>query len=390
MRRPMDKTKISWADSTWTVVVGCDKVSAGCANCYAVREARRMEANPNEKVSHVYSNLVQVQSNGLLNWTGTIKTLPERLDQPGKWREPRAIFVCSQSDLFHRDVPGEFIGRVFEVMRTHAHHTYYVLTKRPERFLQLLEQPPVGLEGFNQASFPNVIVGVSAENQAAAEERLPLLGEIPLDPSHLFVSAEPLIGPLDLSEWIHRIGWVIVGGESGKRARPMHPSWALSLRDQCIEADIAFHFKQWGEWTSERPLTLPIMVTEQGTRLYRIGRDLTRTTYKTCTLLGNTLYRVGRRMTGRILDNQYWNARPGADRGPCTAPHPLGREVRISTQDSYHGLVAVVTAILPDDPENSEFEGEEAVYYVTVGGTEIEQAFSYWQLKPTQPEGEQE
>jgi protein gp37 len=348
-----------------------------------------MEANPNEKVSHVYSGLVQVQSNGLLNWTGTIKTLPERLDQPGKWREPRAIFVCSQSDLFHKEVPDEFIGRVFGVMRTHAHHTYYVLTKRPERLLQLLEQPPAGLEGFNSVNFPNVIVGVSAENQAAAEERLPLLVQVPIDSSHLFVSAEPLIGPLDLSAWINRIGYVIVGGESGKRARPMHPSWALSLRDQCVDADIAFHFKQHGEWTSERPSVTPIMVTEQGTELYRAGRDLTRATYETCTLLGTTLYRVGRRMAGRILDDQYWNARPGADRGPCTAPHPLGREVRISTQDSYHGLVVVVTAILPDDPENSEFEGEEAVYYVTVGGTEIEQAFSYWQLKPTQPHGEE-
>src|SRR5204863_1107161 len=202
--------------------------------------------------------------------------------------------------------------------------------------------------------------------------------------SHLFVSAEPLIGPLDLSAWINRIGYVIVGGESGKRARPMHPSWALSLRDQCVEADIAFHFKQWGEWTSERPLTLPIMVTEQGTRLYRIGRDLTRTTYKTCTLLGNTLYRVGRRMTGRILDNQYWNARPDADRGPATAPHPIGSTVTVvNTDTEYDNLTGTIEIIKPADPNNLEFEGEEAVYYLSCNGKEIEQAFSYWQLQPT-------
>jgi protein gp37 len=380
----MDKTKISWADSTWTVVVGCDKLSAGCANCYAVREARRMEANPNEKVSQVYSGLVQVQPNGLLNWTGTIKTLPERLDQPGKWREPRAIFVCSQSDLFHQEVPDEFIGRVFGVMRTHAHHTYYVLTKRPERFLQLLEQPPAGLEGFNRVNFPNVMVGVSAENQAAAEQRLPLLVQVPLDASHLFVSAEPLIGPLDLSAWINRIGYVIVGGESGKRARPMHPSWALSLRDQCVEADIAFHFKQHGEWTSQLPSVLPVMVTEQGTKLYRKGRDRTHATYETCTLEGTTLYRVGRRMAGRVLDNQYWNARPGADFGPVTAPHPLGCTVEvIGTGTQYDGLIGVIQTIVPDDPQNPEFEGEEALYYIEVDGHEVPLAFSYWQLQPT-------
>jgi protein gp37 len=379
----MDRTKISWADSTWSVVVGCDKVSAGCANCYAVREAQRMQANPNEKISTVYSGLVHVQPNGLLNWTGTIKTLPERLGQPGKWREHRDIFVCSQSDLFHEDVPDEFIGQVFGVMRQHRHHTYYVLTKRPERLLQLLRQPPEGLQGLNSVNFPHVIVGVSAENQVAAEKRLPILVQVPLDSSQLFVSAEPLIGPLDLSSWIRRIGYVIVGGESGKQARPMHPSWALTLRDQCIKAELAFHFKQWGEWTSENPSVLPVMVTEQGTKLYRAGRNLASVTYKTCTLEGTTLFRVGRRISGRVLAGQYWNARPSADRGPFTAPHLLGTEVTIETEDEYHGLVAVVSAIGPDDPENTEFEGEEAVYYVTVGSTEIEQAFSYWQLKPT-------
>jgi|GEM_PF-5753181 len=119
-----EKTLISWADASWPVTVGCDKVSKGCYGCYAMRDARRMENNPNPKVSSVYSGLVIRQNNGILNWTGTVKTLPERLNDPATWREHKDVFVCSQSDLFHKDIPAAFIGQVFSSMWNHSWHTY--------------------------------------------------------------------------------------------------------------------------------------------------------------------------------------------------------------------------------------------------------------------------
>ena len=381
------KTKISWADDTWPVTVGCDKVSAGCYDCYAMRDARRMGSNPNPKVSGVYNGLVEKQGNGLLNWTGIVRELPERLDWPAKCHEHRDIFVCSQSDLFHEGISNEFIGRVFAVMRNNPQHTYYVLTKRIERLLQLLQgTPPEGLQDFNSTTFPHVIVGISAEDQSAAERRMPLLVQVPLNPAQRFVSAEPLIGSLDLSAWINQIGWVIAGGESGKHAKPMHPDWPRQLRDQCIEANVAFHFKQWGEWTTEEPSEVKtITVTEQDTLLYRIGSYITKPKQpETCTQGDTIFYRLGRKTTGRILDGMYWNARPGADYGPFYAAHPLDTEVTITDAgDEYNGLGAVVSTIQPDDPEDKEFDGTEAAYYVSNNGQEIEQAFSYWQLRPS-------
>ncbi len=359
-----DRTHISWADTTWPVTVGCDKVSPGCYDCYAMRDARRMESNPNPKISSVYSGLVTKQANGILNWTGTVKTLPERLGDPAHWKDHRDIFVCSQSDLFHEDVPGAFIGQIFSAIWNYSWHTYYILTKRPERLLELLqEDPPEGRRDFNATNFPHVIVGVSAEDQDAAEQRLPLLTQVPLPANQLFVSAEPLIGSLDLSRWIDQIGWVIVGGESGKHARPMHPDWARSLRDQCLVSGTAYHFKQWGEWATMRP---------------ERGRP------ETCTLGGTTFYRIGRRRAGRVLDGQYWNARPGADDGPIYAPHPLHAEVTIneSAGPEYTGVVGIITTIRPDNPAIREIDGEEANYWITAGGRELPQAFSYWQIKP--------
>ena len=359
-----DRTHVSWADTTWPVTVGCDKVSSGCYGCYAMRDARRMESNSNPKISRVYSGLVMKQANGLLNWTGTVKTLPERLSDPAHWKEHRDIFVCSQSDLFHKDVPADFIGQVFSAMWNYSWHTYYVLTKRPERLLALLqEDPPEGLRDFNETNFPHVIVGISAEDQAAAEKRLPLLTQLPLPADQLFVSAEPLVGALDLARWIDRIGWVIVGGESGKHARPMHPDWAKGLRDQCVASGTAYHFKQWGEWFTERP--------ERGKP-------------ETCTLDSTTFYRIGRRRAGRVLDGQYWNARPGADGGPTYAPHPLHAEVTVneSAGPERSGVVGIVTTVRPDDPAAREIDGEEASYWISVNGRELPQAFSYWQLEP--------
>lgn len=381
-----DKTHISWADTTWPVTVGCDKVSAGCYGCYAMRDARRMESNPNVKVSSVYSGLVIKQENGLLNWTGMVKELPERLHDPETWREHRDVFVCSQSDLFHEGVSDAFIGAVFSAIWNHPSHTYYILTKRPERLLRLLEQnPPEGLRDFNATNFPHVIVGVSAENQDAAEKRLPLLAQLPLPASQLFVSGEPLIGSLDLSKWLDRLGWIIAGGESGKHARPMHPDWPRALRDQCADADVLYHFKQWGEFVvkelaQERQMVATI---EDDTLLYRPGKPRANKATPVLTQHETLFFRVGRKKAGRILDGQYWNARPGDVGNSILAPHPAGCTVTVTDAGAeYEGLEGTVQIIQPDDPQDPEFSGEEASYYIETEGREIMQAFSYWQLLP--------
>ncbi len=381
-----EKTLISWADTTWPVTVGCDKVSAGCYDCYAMRDARRMGNNPNEKVSSVYNGLVVKQDNGLLNWTGVVRELPERLDWPSTWHEHRDIFVCSQSDLFHEGISDEFIGEVFSRMWNYNWHTYYILTKRPQRLLSLLEKnPPEGLRDLNSEHFPHIIIGISAEDQKAAEERMRLLVQIPLSPSQRFVSAEPLIGPLDLQPWMNQIGWVIVGGMSGKHAKPMHPKWARHLRDQCEAANVAYHFKQWGEFLPEELAferqAMPF--TEADTLLYKAGKPKAGKDTPTVEEDGTTYYRVGRKKAGRVLDGMYWNARPGRNESPILASHPIGSTVTvIDAGPEYDGLRGTIEIIQPDDPHDPEFCGEEAVYYLTAEGSQIDQAFSYWQLQP--------
>lgn len=284
-----DKTEISWTDATWNPVVGCTKVSAGCDNCYAIRTAHRMTANPNPLVSQAYAGTEQDGE-----WTGKINLLTDRLDQPLRWRKPRRIFVNAQSDLFHKDVPDDFIARVFAVTARTPHHTYQVLTKRHGRMRSLLSSADfadrVGWVSMTSAPWPlpNLWLGVSVEDQATADLRIPALLGTPA--AVRWVSAEPLLGPVDLSDYVDRwreydgdicnwgrcdraavavrrdfthedpryvcmlpvcerhrgLDWVVVGGESGPGARPMHPDWTRSLRDQCASTGVAFHFKQAG------------------------------------------------------------------------------------------------------------------------------------------------
>ena len=213
----MAKSSIEWTEETWNPLTGCTKISPGCKNCYAERMAKRLHAmeQPN------YRN-------------GFKLTLHEHaLEVPMHWRAPRTVFVNSMSDLFHDDVPLEFILRVFDVMQRAAAHTFQVLTKRAERLEQL--SPRIGWTD-------NVWMGVSVERDdyVFRIDHLRRTGA-----SVKFLSLEPLLGPLpnlDLSD----IDWVIVGGESGPRARPMDPRWALDIRDQCVAAQVPFFFKQWG------------------------------------------------------------------------------------------------------------------------------------------------
>jgi protein gp37 len=210
-------SKIEWTDSSWNPVTGCTRISSGCQNCYAQRMAKRLKAMGNPR----YTNGFKVT----LHW--------DLINAPYEWKKPRRIFVNSMSDLFHEDVPVEFIKRVFDTMNNTPWHTYQVLTKRSERLLKLA--PLLNWT-------PNIWQGVSIENQEVVH-RLEHLREVP---AHVkFLSLEPLLGPLSELR-IDKIHWVIVGGESGPRARPIKPEWVRELRDNCIENDVPFFFKQWG------------------------------------------------------------------------------------------------------------------------------------------------
>lgn len=211
------KSSIEWTESTWNPITGCTKISPGCKHCYAERMAKRLQAmgQPN------YAN-------------GFKLTMHEHvLEMPLRWKTPQTIFVNSMSDLFHKDVPLEFIQRVFDVMHQAHWHRFQVLTKRAERLLELSPQ----LEWTS-----NIWMGVSVENQDYAF-RIDDLRKTGAKVK--FLSLEPLLGPLPALN-LENINWVIVGGESGPGARPMDPSWVIEIRDQCLQARVPFFFKQWG------------------------------------------------------------------------------------------------------------------------------------------------
>lgn len=208
---------IEWTESTWNPVTGCVKVSPGCQYCYAERMAERLQA--------------MGQANYVNGFRLTLH--PHMLELPLKWKKPQTIFVNSMSDLFHEEVPLSYIRRVFDVMARADWHRFQILTKRADRLAEL---------SWALDWAPNMWMGVSVENDRY-RGRIDRLRETG---AHVkFLSLEPLLGPLpdlDLTD----IDWVIVGGESGPRARPMDPAWALNLRDQCRGASVPFFFKQWG------------------------------------------------------------------------------------------------------------------------------------------------
>jgi protein gp37 len=243
-----DKSRIEWTEATWNPVAGCSIISPGCKNCYAMRMAWRLNNMGVEK----YRNLTRV-SGRRPKWTGNIRLDRSSLDLPLKWKKGRLIFVNSMSDLFHEGVPLDYIQEVFAVMEQAQQHTFQVLTKRPERARVLSGDLP----------WPdNVWLGTSVEN---AEYKLRIEHLHDTDAKIKFLSLEPLIGDVGNLN-LDLIDWVIAGGESGPGARPMEAEWVRSIRNQCIEAGVAFHFKQWG-----------------GTNKHR---------------------------TGRLLDNRYWNELP--------------------------------------------------------------------------------
>lgn len=292
-----------------------------------------------------YAGLAKATKSGVALWTGEVRTVPEVLDQPLRWKKSKRIFVNSMSDLFHEDVPIGFIYQVFAVMAEANWHTFQVLTKRPGRMKEVLTKLRDEFEGkvFNGRKvtwpLPNVWLGVSVENQQAADERIPLLLQTPA--AVRFVSCEPLLGPVDLerhlnggktlAEWkaralsvvdpygfrppYPRIHWVIVGGESGPGARPMHPDWVRSIRDQCQAAGVPFFFKQWGQWEPAE--------CRQGETVYRKVSDDTVVLFRSDVETdryhwwggnwgdGKPLsVRVGKKAAGRMLDGREWNEMP--------------------------------------------------------------------------------
>jgi protein gp37 len=280
-----DHSDIEWTDATWNPVTGCTRVSPGCDNCYAARAAAtRLKNTPQ------YRGLAVVTPSGRAAFNGTVRLLPERLEEPLHWRRPRRVFVNSMSDLFHEQIPDEFILSVFDVMRQCTWsggqgcgriagdgHTFQVLTKRPERMLDFMSRLRWNGNGLVLDAAPTwkapltmmrqIWLGVSVEDQQRADERIPLLLQTPA--AVRFISAEPLLGPVDLmgdpdpvrrwlkggyreargvltDRWRPGLDWVIVGGESGPGARPMDVAWARSIVAQCKAAGVSCFVKQLG------------------------------------------------------------------------------------------------------------------------------------------------
>ncbi len=243
-----NKTKIAWTEAAWNPVVGCTKVSAGCKNCYAERMALRqahMEIKQNSACRLKYLKVVDLKSR---KWSQNVYCDEKALEIPLHWREPRRIFVCSMGDLFHKSVPFEFIDKVWEVASKcggrNLEHTLQFLTKRPERMLGFT-QWLAGDDDISIAEWPrNCWLGTTVEHPDY-KHRIDTLRQVPA--AVRFLSIEPCLadmGELNLAG----IDWVIVGGESGPGARPMHPDWARNIRDQCKAAGVPFFFKQWGEY----------------------------------------------------------------------------------------------------------------------------------------------
>jgi len=338
----MSKSKIEWTDAVWNPITGCTKISEGCRNCYAERMSKRLAGRCGYPIDNPFK----------------VTLHPDKLEKPLKWKKPRKIFVNSMSDLFHDDVPFEFIEELFCSMENYDQHTYMVLTKRPKRMMEFIywfirrcSDDSVGREYHIP---PHIWLGVSVENQATADERIPLLLQTPA--AVRFISAEPLLGLVDLAspyttelfnkcakedvlysrlepeiintdsqtgytdssydEKLPGIHWVIVGGESGPGARPMHPDWVRSLRDQCTTANVPFFFKQWGEWVPYRPSTSGFAfldgptLPERCTNHHRLHEGWEFNNHEEFPKWMAAL-RIGKKKAGRELDGRTWDEKPG-------------------------------------------------------------------------------
>lgn len=270
----MTRTKIEWSDYSWNPVTGCSKVSEGCRFCFARRMAGRLAGRCGyPEAPHHFD----------------VTLHPDRLDQPLHWKKPRMIFVCSMSDLFHKDVPDNFRDRIFDVMAATPQHTYQVLTKRPKEMNLFLNHHYYAYT--LTKPLPNVWLGISIENQGAADKRREYLRSV--SAAVKFVSYEPALGPVDWTGW-EFVNQIISGGESGPKARPSHPDWHRATRDFCQEHGTAYFFKQFGAWTPHPP-------------------DYEKQERCQATILpeGNQwMWRVGKKAAGHLLDGKEWREFP--------------------------------------------------------------------------------
>lgn len=278
-------TAIEWTHfpgtkgETWDPTVGCSKVSRGCRNCYAIFDVWRMAHHPNPKVSRPVAGLVE-KSKGKLNWTGRVRLALDKLEVPFRHKAPRTYFVDSRSDLYHMAVPPTWRARVFGVMARRPDHRFLILTKRPEGLVDSLDLPTISGAPYVPWPLPNVGVGVSVEDQAAADGRIPFLLAAPA--ALKFLSVEPLTGPVDLAPYLGGLDWVIVGGES-KGGDPLDPKWIVDLYTQCRAAGVPLFFKQWGDWAPASAIppadlegvdlkALPAHRCASGLWVYRFGK----------------------------------------------------------------------------------------------------------------------
>ncbi len=312
----MSRTKIAWSEYSWNPVVGCTKCSPGCRNCWAERMAGRLANMGQEKYKYVTTFNPCPRRAGsaqwLQKWNNHTRCDEKALDIPLHWKKPRRIFVNSMSDTFHKSVPFEFIDKVMDVIWNCNEHTFQVLTKRPERMLKYFNTHNLGLDTI---PFPldNLWLGATVEHPDY-KNRIDILRSIPA--AVRFLSIEPCLadmGELNL-DGIHQ---VVGGGESGAGARPMHPDWARSIRDQCQAANppVPFFFKHWGAWI-DHSLT-DIRPTEKNAKIvFPDGSTwpwsvLGGVKYKEASKAGGrTVIRVGKKRAGRLLDGKEYNGYP--------------------------------------------------------------------------------
>lgn len=335
-------TAIEWTDATWNPVRGCSRVSQGCVNCYAERQAARFsKAGP-------FNGFVTI-TNGHPAWTGKVELVEKHLTDPLRWKEPRRIFVNSMSDLFHEALPYDAKRRVIDVIRLADWHTHQILTKRPAVMLETMERYyDEHCDVIGPHPLAHLWLGVSVEDQKTADERIPLLLQTPA--AVRFVSYEPALGPVDFLQYLgcrcpecgthyvksgwrdcdnldhvcdgrprKLLDWVIIGGESGPGARPMHPAWARSARDQCVAAGVKFFFKQWGEYAPVGParsVQRVVCLVDGWSGPFATGALKEHAIAAHGSEISNpgwqNMYRVGKRAAGRVLDGREWNEFPDA------------------------------------------------------------------------------
>lgn len=294
---------------TWNPIVGCSKVSPGCDNCYALKMAKRIAGMERATGRINYrATLMPDENNIQKEWNGHTFLVNEAFQKPASWKSKRMVFVNSMGDLFHEGHLYEWIDHVFTVMSDNDQHIYILLTKRPEKMLKFWQWKR-DQHGIDWRPKDNVWIGVTAENQEQADKRIPILLQIPA--SKRFVSIEPMLGPVDLinldngkaDAFNHSNGqldWVICGGETGHKARPMHPDWVRSLRDQCKAADVPFFFKQWGEWESSWGAGNHLINVNTGEVIKGNHNDV-----RAWKIGGwEPVLRVGRKAAGNTLDGQ--------------------------------------------------------------------------------------